>query len=256
MSKAAPAIPFFGDAYIADTRHLSLEEHGAYLQLLMIAWRSEDCALPDDDKRIAQMLGITTAKWKKLKPTIMAFWRLEDGRWTQKRLKKERTFVTEKREKNALAAKTRWSGQPTENIRGGVSERISKRTSERICQNDAPPPPQVSKRSNPPTSQSPTLPADVRSVMDEGGFVSPPPDLSLLGQWYAAAEAMFGQAKEQTLEQDILPTVRAVRARLSKPPFKLKVFDAAIREKLARDQAEIEHLRKVARRNAPEGTLQ
>jgi hypothetical protein len=41
-----------------------------------------------------------------------------------------------------------------------------------------------------------------------------------------------------------------VRARLVKAPFRLKVFDAAIREKLAKDEAEIEHLRKVARRNA------
>lgn len=100
------------------------------------------------------------------------------------------------------------------------------------------------------TPKPPSLPADVRSVMEEGGFVSPPADLSLLTEWYAAAKMMFGQTPAQTLEQDILPTVRAVRARLVKAPFRLKVFDAAIREKLAKDEAEIEHLRKVARRNA------
>jgi hypothetical protein len=100
------------------------------------------------------------------------------------------------------------------------------------------------------TPKPPSLPADVRSVMEEGGFVSPPADLSLLTEWYAAAKTMFGQTPAQTLEQDILPTVRAVRARLVKAPFRLKVFDAAIREKLAKDEAEIEHLRKVARRNA------
>jgi uncharacterized protein YdaU (DUF1376 family) len=140
MSKPA-AMPIFGDAYIADTRHLSLEEHGAYYLLLLIAWRSEDCSLPDDDKRLAQMLGISPAKWAKLKPTIMAFWALERGRWTQKRQKKEHDFVTEKRAKNADAAKRRWNGQATENKGSGRSERTSERTSERICQNDAPPPP-------------------------------------------------------------------------------------------------------------------
>lgn len=88
-----------------------------------------------------------------------------------------------------------------------------------------------------------SLPADVRSVMEEGGFISPPPDLGLMREWYAIGA---------TLEQDIIPTVRAVRARLSKPPFKLKVFDAAIREKLAADAAAIDHLRKVAERNKPE----
>jgi len=100
----------------------------------------------------------------------------------------------------------------------------------------------VQKEESPPKSSTlPTLPIDVRSIMEEGGFVSPPPDLSLIGEWYALGA---------TLEQDIIPTVRAVRARLVKAPFKLKVFDAALREKLAKDEAEIEHLRKIARRNA------
>jgi uncharacterized protein YdaU (DUF1376 family) len=240
LSRATPAIPFFGDAYIADTRHLNLEEHGAYLQLLMIAWRSDDCSLPNDDKRIAQMLGITAAKWGKLKPTIMAFWTLTGGRWSQKRLAKERKFVSEKSEKNAQSAKSRWNGQPIENNRGGRSGRTSERTSERICQNDAPPPPP--KRSNNTPSSNTTsarMPEDVRSVLDEGGFVSPPPDLGLMREWYEAGA---------DLQQDILPTVRAVRARLSKAPFKLKVFDAAIREKLAADNAEIERLRNISRR--------
>ncbi len=86
-----------------------------------------------------------------------------------------------------------------------------------------------------------TLPADVRSVMEEGGFVSPPPDLPLLREWYGLGA---------TLDQDILPVVRTVSGRLGKAPFRLKVFDAAIREKLAADAVEIEHLRRVARRNA------
>ena len=35
-----PALPFFTDAYLGDTQHLTLEEHGAYQKLLYIAWRS------------------------------------------------------------------------------------------------------------------------------------------------------------------------------------------------------------------------
>lgn len=106
--------------------------------------------------------------------------------------------------------------------------------------------------SSPTVSQRPaSLPTDVRSVMEEGGFVSPPPDLSLLSEWYGLAKSMFGQTPQQTLEQDILPVVRTVSRRLGKAPFKLKVFDAAIREKMANDQREIDHLRKVAARNDP-----
>lgn len=133
MSTSAPSIPLFGDAYLADTRHLSLEEHGAYLQLMMIAWRSADCALPDDDVRLARMLGISAGRWAKIKGAVMAFWTLGETGWTQKRLSKERAFVEEKRTKNKSAANSRWNNQPIENKQRDECERISKR--------NAPPPP-------------------------------------------------------------------------------------------------------------------
>lgn len=98
------AIPYFGDAYMADTRHLTLEEHGAYHLLLLIAWRSPNCAIPNDDKRIAQMLGITPKKWAAIKPTVLAFWTLTEHGWEQKRLTKERRWVDEKSRKNRAAA--------------------------------------------------------------------------------------------------------------------------------------------------------
>lgn len=124
-------MPVFGDAYLADTHHLTLEEHGAYWKLLLIAWRTSDCALPNDDKRLAMMLGLTPKKWAKLKPIIMAFWKLEDGRWRQKRQTNVRRFVEEKREQNREAANARWNNQGSENKGNGSSERISGRNSER-----------------------------------------------------------------------------------------------------------------------------
>lgn len=110
---SAPAsIPFFGDAYLADTQHLNLEEHGAYFKLLLCAWRTASCELPADDKRIATMLGITAGRWSKLRPAVLAFWTRTETGWKQKRLSKEREFVAEKISKNILAAEARWSGKP------------------------------------------------------------------------------------------------------------------------------------------------
>lgn len=107
-----PAIPFWTDAYLADTAHLTNEEHGVYIRLLMFAWRTADCALPDDDKRLALMVGVTPKKWQSLKPVVMYFWTLADGRWTQKRLTKEKLFVAERAEKARDSANARWKDKP------------------------------------------------------------------------------------------------------------------------------------------------
>jgi uncharacterized protein YdaU (DUF1376 family) len=133
--KAAPAMPLFGDAYMADTRHLSLEEHGAYLSLLMIAWRTEGCRLPADDKRLAQMLGITVKRWLKMKPDVMAFWTLTDDGWEQKRLLKERRFVAKKSEQNADAANQRWNAKCLRNNNPDDANASSMQ-----CERNAPPP--------------------------------------------------------------------------------------------------------------------
>jgi hypothetical protein len=39
-----PALPLWTDAYLGDTRHLSQSEHGAYLLLLITAWRTPNCS--------------------------------------------------------------------------------------------------------------------------------------------------------------------------------------------------------------------
>lgn len=98
-----PALPLWTDAYIADTQHLTNEEHGVYLRLLMFAWRTPDCSLPDDDRRLALMVGVTPKKWASLKTAVMVFWSLEDGRWMQKRLTAEREFVERNRKQKSAA---------------------------------------------------------------------------------------------------------------------------------------------------------
>ena len=115
MTARPAALPLFGDAYMADTRHLTLEEHGAYLMLLLIAWRSPDCSLPDDDARLGRMLGITPKKWAKLKPSVMSFWKLTETGWQQERLTKEFRFVAKKSEQNRQSANSRWNDKSLKN---------------------------------------------------------------------------------------------------------------------------------------------
>lgn len=101
-----PALPIFTDAYLADTRHLTAAQHGAYLLLLMMAWRTPDCSLPDDDEKLARWSCMDKRTWKANKETILSFWaRNNSGHLIQKRLLDERKYVEQLRSKNVRAGK-------------------------------------------------------------------------------------------------------------------------------------------------------
>ena len=102
-------IPLFPDAYHRDTTHLSTEEHGAYLLLLMAAWGSDDCSLPHDERRLAALAKLPVARWRKIASTVLEFWTIERGRITQKRLSHEWRYVNARRGKRKEAADARWA---------------------------------------------------------------------------------------------------------------------------------------------------
>lgn len=103
-----PAMMLWTDAYLADTTHLGTEEHGAYLLLLMAAWRSPACALRDDDVFLARICRCTKARWQeRLRPTIEPFFTIADGFWTQKRLSREKQHAETVRSKRVAAAQAK-----------------------------------------------------------------------------------------------------------------------------------------------------
>lgn len=103
-----PSMPLFTDSYLADTRHLSTIQHGAYLLLLMTAWRDPDCSLPQDDNFLSKMAGMDQRTWQNNKQVILSFFHSENGRFYQKRLSRERKYVVQLSNRNSDAAKARW----------------------------------------------------------------------------------------------------------------------------------------------------
>lgn len=101
MSKA-PAMPMYWDAYLADTTHLTTEEHGAYLLLLAAMWRRNG-VLPDNDRDNARILGLTPSKWRKIKArlseTVSGF-KADGNTVTQEKLQKTWKNTQEKINKN------------------------------------------------------------------------------------------------------------------------------------------------------------
>ncbi|MEG3144234.1 DUF1376 domain-containing protein [Sphingomonas sp. RT2P30] len=96
-----PALPLWTDAYLGDTTHLDATEHGAYLLLLICAWRAPDTTLPDDDRLLAKYARCGTKLWKRLRPVIAPFFEIRDGRWSQLRLLEEKQFVVRRRDSQA-----------------------------------------------------------------------------------------------------------------------------------------------------------
>jgi len=225
MSDTAPAIPLFGDAYLADTRHLSLEEHGAYLQLLMIAWRSPNCALPDDDTRIARMLGITANRWSKIRAVVMGFWTLGEHGWTQKRLSKERAFVEKKRRTNSDAANSRWKKQLIENKQAGLCERISER-------NAPPPPPNIAAKAASARASENDAAGLMVELCQAAGISVPDPSrnfdkhkglIAIVQTWIDAGAD----------PDEVRKIVSDKLAAMSTNPRSLQYFDGAVRDAIA-----------------------
>lgn len=192
------AIPYFGDAYMADTRHLTLEEHGAYHLLLLIAWRSPSCSLPDDDKRLSQMLGITPKKWAAIKPTVMAFWSHNEHGWEQKRLTKERRWVEEKSRKNKASAEARWGDKSLENNDQDDANASPNADADAHANGDAPPPPPT--KSSEANASGGEPPADLKKQVFDLG-------LSLVmqsGKSEAEARQMVGLWRKSKTDAEVM----------------------------------------------------
>lgn len=124
-------MPLHIGAYHADTAHLTRDQHGAYLLLLMAYWRRGG-PLPADDARLANIAKATTSEWRKLRPVLAEFFTEEDGTWKQKRADEELAKAVAKQlaksEAGAKGAKTRWQNDSTAIADASICHR----------QNDAP----------------------------------------------------------------------------------------------------------------------
>jgi uncharacterized protein YdaU (DUF1376 family) len=117
-----PHMPLAIDSYILKTTHLTLEQHGAYMLLLIAAWRVKGVPhLPDDDKILARILGVGAKKWLSLKPVVMSFWDLGADGWTQNRQLEVRLGVERRVNQKRDAANARWGHNSLENKGTGDS---------------------------------------------------------------------------------------------------------------------------------------
>ncbi len=92
---------YVGD-YLRDTRHLTAEQHGAYMLLLMSMWAAGG-PLPNDAGKLARLASCTRVRWAKIADEVMEFFEVQGDVITQPRLMKELEKAQEKSIKRAEA---------------------------------------------------------------------------------------------------------------------------------------------------------
>ncbi|MGU3575660.1 YdaU family protein [Brucellaceae bacterium C25G] len=83
-----PFMQLYVSDYLGDTMHLTTEQHGAYLLLLMTMWRHNG-SLPFDDGKLARIARVNSKRWHLIKDDVLAFFTIEGGQISQKRLNEE-----------------------------------------------------------------------------------------------------------------------------------------------------------------------
>ena len=113
---AAPYMRLYVGDYLADTTHLTTTEHGAYLLLIMAYWRN-DGPLPDDDRKLSRLAGMTPREWSRMRPTIADLFQVTAGQWRHKRIDAELREVHTRSDKARASVRTRYertTNVPTE----------------------------------------------------------------------------------------------------------------------------------------------
>ena len=88
MSRADAWMPFYVADYLRDTTHLSAEQHGAYVLLILACW-TRGGTLPNDQRQLAQIARLSAHSWKKHAAIVLEFFRDDGAVLTHKRVAAE-----------------------------------------------------------------------------------------------------------------------------------------------------------------------
>lgn len=113
MAKPDVWMPLYIGDYLSDTMHLTTEQHGAYLLLIMAYWKNGG-ALPSSDAQLAAICRLPIDAWSNARAVLENFFDVsQQGKWISKRVEKEMQAAGQKKaqavQKAANAAAARWN---------------------------------------------------------------------------------------------------------------------------------------------------
>lgn len=99
---ALPYMQLYVADYLADTAHLTTEEHGAYLLLLFSYWQTGKPLRAD---RLSSVSRLSNERWTDVEKTLIEFFHVSKGVWTHFRVEADLEKVESKSKKNSSAGK-------------------------------------------------------------------------------------------------------------------------------------------------------
>ena len=108
-----PYMQLYVADYLADTYHLTTEEHGAYFLMLMNYWQT---AKPLKSERIASLVRMDKESFAEIEPTLKEFFTVnENGDWVHDRIQADLKGALDKSVKATESAKKRWAKKALNN---------------------------------------------------------------------------------------------------------------------------------------------
>lgn len=99
---ALPYMRFYVADYLADTMHLTTEEHGAYLLLIFNYWQT---GKPLPKSRLARIARVTDDRWTLVERTLSEFFHDTGAEWRHDRIERGLESVRQSRDQKSAAGR-------------------------------------------------------------------------------------------------------------------------------------------------------
>lgn len=99
---ALPYIQLYTADYLADTMHLTTEEHGAYLLLIFNYWQT---GKPIPKKRLQKIARVPNDRWPSVEDSLSEFFNDDGENWIHERIERDLEAVKEAQDQRVRAGK-------------------------------------------------------------------------------------------------------------------------------------------------------
>lgn len=113
-------MPVYIGSYLKNTPHLTAEEHGAYLLILMSYWTLGPPVA--DDAVMARLGRVPPDRWAAIRDTILAFFELRRGRWHNVRADAEMARAKAQVARAATAGRASGSARSAKKLQENCTE--------------------------------------------------------------------------------------------------------------------------------------